>query len=129
GAEGKAEDEWLLGATALGLGAASAIGLVHDLARVHAADGACSVYVAVARALGAMRRRGGRLFFRWAWRALAGAAAVWGAAMIASALGASSPASLGASAIVHQAGVLVVVCWRASFLGFAVTMAGDARDV
>jgi hypothetical protein len=114
------EDLARLGVFGVGLLAALAIGVLHDLARVIAVLEGRGFYVSAERALGVMERAYARVLWAYAWRGALAVAALSVAGWIAHRLGLSSSRSFGLVAVASQVSVLFAVFLRASWLAAAI---------
>jgi hypothetical protein len=116
---GRAEDACFLIATSVGLAAWALAGVIHDLARVVAIERGRGVHASVSEALAVFGVWWRRVLFAWIWRGLLSLAVLASAGVLADAAGVRSTVAFAFGVFVHQAGVLLAVVWRASFLGAA----------
>lgn len=117
----RAEDLADVAVFAIALLAATAVGMVRDLASVAAVHGGHRFYVATSRALHALGAAPRRILWAWAWRGALGLAAVAAAAALAP----RAASALLLAAAVHQAGLAAAVFARASWLAAAIRLLDD----
>jgi hypothetical protein len=113
---GRAEDMSFLVSAIIVLVVLAVIGVTHDLARIAAVERRLGVHASIHAAFGVLGERGFGVLVAWGWRAMFACAAMLGGALLASAVGVVSPGAIAVSAFAHQAGLLIAVTWRASFL-------------
>lgn len=104
---------------ALALALVAAAGVVHDLARAAAVGADCDLYAALTRAVDVAAAAPVRLLAAYAWRGALSLCALALAAWLAARVGVATRGALVTTAVVHQAGVVLAVALRASWLAAA----------
>ncbi|EYF02041.1 hypothetical protein [Chondromyces apiculatus] len=125
---GPADDLTHLALVALALLAATAVGVIHDLARVAAVHQGLGFLDAATRALALVRTSPGRVTRAWLPCAAPAAALLVAAAWLGARLGLATGPRIALAFLVHQAALFAATWLRATWLAAALRLVDDPDD-